>query len=297
MTENAPVALPRAIVHPGPIAPERFRAIGCHAHPLTLTARSGMDVNDTIAAAFAAQGFEGGYVRLKNVPMKRLNYVMPAAAPDDTHAAWYSDTFSMPDGTILDAGLHMGRRDGEPFLHCHGSWKSADGRVSMGHLLPFQSEFAQDTPLQALALDGAILDVQKDDETNFPLFTPVARPRMRTDAGLRALLCTVRPNTDLCMALETAAARFGLGEAIINGIGSLIGADYEDGTTLTAYASEILVRDGRIAPSASGSPQAILDIAMVDLTSNISGGRLMRGKNPVCVTFELLLTERQAAAQ
>jgi predicted DNA-binding protein with PD1-like motif len=296
MTETGAQELPRRIVHPGPTTPERFRVIGCHAHPVTLTVRPGVCVNEAIADAFAEQGFDGGYVRLKNVPMKHLHYVMPAAAPDDSHAAWYSETFSMPDGTIIDAGLHMGRRDGEPFLHCHGSWKSADGVVSMGHLLPFEAEFAGETPLEALALDGAILDVQKDEETNFPLFTPIPQPRSRTGSGLRALLCTVRPNTDICTALEAASTQFGLREAEVNGIGSLIGADYEDGTSLTAYASEILIRNGRIGPSAAGGEQAMLDIAMVDLTKHISGGRLVRGKNPVCVTFELLLTEKQGRA-
>lgn len=296
MTTMPPKGLPRSIVHPGPATPERFRVVGCHAHPIRLNARPGVCVNEAIAEAFDEQGFDGGYVRLKNVPMKRLHFVMPAAAPDDAHAAWYSETFSMPGGTIIDAGLHMGRRDGQPFLHCHGSWKSAEGVLSMGHLLPLESEFAGETPLEALALDGAILDVQKDEETNFPLFTPIAQPRSRKDAGLRALLCTVRPNTDICTALEAACRQFDLREAEVNGIGSLIGADYEDGTSLTAYASEILIRNGRIRPAATGGERAMLDIAMVDLTTQISGGRLVRGKNPVCVTFELLLTERQGAA-
>ncbi len=295
MTANAPQALPRSIVHPGPETPERFRVVGCHAHPVTLKARSGVCVTEAIADAFADQGFQGGYVRLKNVAMKRLNFVMPAASPDDTHAAWYSETCCMPDGTIIDAGLHMGRRDGKPFLHCHGSWKNADGLVSMGHLLPFESEFAAETPLKALALDGAILDAQHDEETNFPLFTPIPQPRNRQETGLRALLCTVRPNTDLCLALEAASAQFGLRQAEVNGIGSLIGADYEDGTTIAAYASEILIREGRLG-TAKGGKDTILDITMVDLTRHISGGRLVRGKNPVCVTFELLLTERKETA-
>jgi predicted DNA-binding protein with PD1-like motif len=296
MTETGTQELPRRIVHPGPVTPERFRAVGCHAYPVTLTVRSGVSANEAIADAFAELGFEGGYVRLKNVPMKRLQYVMPAAAPDDAHAAWYSETFSMPGGTIINAGLHMGRRDSAPFLHCHGSWKSADGVVSMGHLLPFETEFAVETTLEALALDGAILDVQKDEETNFPLFTPIAQQRHQKGSGLRALLCTVRPNTDICTALEEVSTQSGLREAEVNGIGSLVGADYEDGTSLNAYASEILINKGRIGPAASGDRQAKLDIAMVDLTTHISGGRLVRGKNPVCVTFELLLTERQGHA-
>lgn len=296
MTGTATRVLPRRIAHPGPITPERFRAVGCRAYPVTLTVRPGTSANKAIADAFAELGFEGGYVRLKDVPMKRLHYVMPAAAPDDAHAAWYSETFSMPGGTIIDAGLHMGRRDSVPFSHCHGSWKSAESVISMGHLLPFESEFAVETSLEALALDGAILDVQKDEETNFPLFTPIAQQRRKNVSGFRALLCTVRPNTDICTTLEEVSAQFGLREAEVNGIGSLIGADYEDGTSLSAYASEILVKVGRIDAAVPGCRKAMLDIAMVDLTTRITGGRLVRGTNPVCVTFELLLTEIQRNA-
>lgn len=120
--------------------------------------------------------------------------------------------------------------------------------------------------------------------------------RHQKGSGLRALLCTVRPNTDICLALEEVSTRFGLREAEVNGIGSLVGADYEDGTSLNAYASEILINKGRIGQAVPGGRKAMLDIAMVDLTTHISGGRLVRGKNPVCVTFELLLTERQARA-
>lgn len=291
MTEK----MPRSILHPGPPTPERYRVVGCHAHPVTLEVRPGVSVNQAIADAFADQGFDGGYVRLYNVPMKRLDFVMPAAAPDETHAAWYSKTYSMPGGMIIDAALHMGRRDGEPFLHCHGSWQAADGTPGMGHLLPLDSEFATEVRLEALALDGAILDVQKDEETNFPLFNPVPQPRKREDSGLRALLCTVRPNTDISTAIENASTEFGLREAQVYGIGSLVGADYEDGTTVTGYASEIFIRNGHIGPGPHGQ-QASLDIAMIDLTGRVSGGWLLRGKNPVCVTFELLLTEKGEAA-
>lgn len=286
---------PRSIVHPGQPTPERFRVVGCRAHRVTLTVKPGVSVNEAIAAAFAEQGFEGGYVRLANVAMKRLDYVMPAASPDDDHAAWYSATHTVPVATIVEAGLHMGRRDGKPFLHCHGSWKGENGAFGMGHLLPFDAEFAAETRLGALALDGAILDVQPDEETNFSLFSPVRQPPRRQDGGLRALLCTIRPNMDICKAIEAVCRQFGLSEASVHGIGSLIGADYDDGTTITAYATEVLIRDGRVHARLNGE-QAELDIAMVDLTGRISGGKLVRGKNPVCVTAEVLLTENYEAA-
>lgn len=291
MTMSAKSGIPsRSIVHPGPQTPERFRAVGCYVHPVTLTVRPCRSVNEAIAEAFVEQGFDGGYVRLAGVAMKRLDYVMPAASPDDSHAAWYSQTYSMPGGTIIDAGLHMGRREGKPFLHCHGAWRGEDGGLAMGHLLPFEAEFAEETRLPALALDGALMVTRHDEETNFPLFSPMAQPRKRSEGGSRAILCTIRPNTDLSIAVETICGEFGLGNADVNGIGSLIGVDYEDGTTLTAHASELLIRKGHVHVDGS-APVASMEIAMVDLTGLISGGVLVRGSNPVCVTAELLLSE------
>lgn len=283
--------LPRHIHHPGTPTAERWRAVACHVHPVTLALAAGCDINTAIARAFAAKGFAGGYVRLKNVPMRQLNYVMPAAAPDETHAAWYSETFALQDATIVDAGLHAGVRDGKPFLHCHGTWQDADGVIGMGHLLPFEAQFLEDTEVEALALDGALLVGQPDQETNFTLFSPEPRPSVSTLPGIPAVLATVRPNTDLCFAVEKICDEFSLKPAQVHGIGSLIGADYEDGTTLTAHASELYIREGDVT-DVDQRRRARIDIAMVDLTGHFSGGLLTRGKNPVCVTAELLLFEK-----
>jgi predicted DNA-binding protein with PD1-like motif len=291
MSPMVPQPLPRQIVHPGPVTPERIRSVACHVQPVRLRLPSGCDINTAIARAFADQGFEGGYVRLKDVPMRTLHYVMPAAAPDDSHAAWYSETYVMHDAVILDAGLHAGERDGKPFLHCHGTWRDADGRIGMGHLLPFEAELRDETTVEALALVGALLVTRPDAETNFPLFNPEARPAARNGGGTRAVLATVRPNTDLCHAAEEICRTSSLGEASVHGIGSLVGADYEDGTTLTAHASELYIQDGRVLQK-NGDHDAAIDIAMVDLTGRHSHGLLKRRLNPVCVTAELLLVAK-----
>jgi predicted DNA-binding protein with PD1-like motif len=280
--------LPRHILHPGPPTPERHRAIACRVHPVKLTLSAGCDINTAIAIAFAAQGFAGGYVRLKNVAMRQLHYVMPAAAPDETHAAWYSQTHVMQGAVILDAALHAGERDGKPFLHCHGTWRDREGRLGMGHILPFEAELSENTEVEALALDGALLVGQPDEETNFTLFSPEARPQQARSGELQAVLATVRPNTDLCLATEAICDACSLADASVYGIGSLVGADYEDGTTLTAHASELYIESGQIR-ALDGRHQANIDIAMVDLTGRFSRGRLKRGLNPVCVTAELLL--------
>jgi predicted DNA-binding protein with PD1-like motif len=194
----------------------------------------------------------------------------------------------MQDAVILDAGLHAGERDGKPFLHCHGTWRDAEGRICMGHLLPFEAELRDEMTLEALALVGALLVTRPDAETNFPLFNPEVRPAARTGGGTRAVLATIRPNTDLCQAAEEICRSFSLHEASVHGIGSLVGADYQDGTTLTAHASELYIQDGKVLQKNS-QHEAAIDIAMVDLTGRHSQGLLKRGHNPVCVTAELLL--------
>ncbi|TJW84584.1 MAG: DUF296 domain-containing protein, partial [Mesorhizobium sp.] len=95
----------RSIRHPGPIASERFAAMPCAAAPLTLRLKAGSSINEAVAQALADAGFGGGYIRLRNARVDPMCYVIPAASPDGTHAAWYSDTFA-PEGitVVEDAG-------------------------------------------------------------------------------------------------------------------------------------------------------------------------------------------------
>ncbi|MCR4268851.1 aminopeptidase P family protein [Nitratireductor sp. ZSWI3] len=279
----------RSIHHPGPVAAVRHAAVACQAQPLTLVLEPGKPFNAAVADAFAVHGFDGGYMLLEDVPMRRMNYVIPAASPEAEHAAWYSDTRAPAGGGLIKrAGLHLGSRDGEAFLHCHGLWNVPGEGVSMGHLLPFEAEVASATAVRAFGVSGALLDVADDAETNFRLFAPRPAAASKMAGSHRAVLATVRPNEDICLAIEAICAEHGLAEANIHGIGSLVGAEYADGRHISSYATEVLIRDGRVGNSAEG-PRAALDIAMVGMEGGISQGLLERGANPVCVTFELLI--------
>lgn len=285
----------RSIRHPGPPAAVRHAALACRAVPLSLALEPADSLVDSLARAFSAAGFAGGYVRLEDVAMARLDHVLPAPSPGPDHAAWYSAARRPPGGgLVLAAGLHMGRRDGAPFFHCHGLWRTdapemRPGETGMGHLLPFESALAGPATVPALGLYGAILEAVDDPETNFRLFAPVpCAPGADAAAGRPALLATIRPNEDVCETIEALCAAHGLERAEVFGIGSLVGADYDDGTRIDAYATEALVRRGTVVPTPQG-PRATLDIALVDMTGRLSGGTLRRGVNPVCVTFELLI--------
>jgi predicted DNA-binding protein with PD1-like motif len=274
----------RSIRHPGPPAPARAVAVACRAEAVRLRLEPGRSINQAVAEAFARAEVPGGYVRLRGAPVSPMRYVIPAASPDAGHAAWYSETFA-PAGVSLveDAGLVAGRRDGQPFLHCHGIWRTPDGERRMGHLLPLESEFAEPVEAEAWAAADAVFEVADDPETGFRLFGPAPWPKGRA-SGAAALLCAFRPNQDIGEAIEAACRLHGIAGASVHGIGSLVGADFEDGSGISSYATEVLVRQGRVAGG-----RAALDIAMVGMEGELGEGRLSRGINPVCVTFEILI--------
>lgn len=282
----------RAIRHPGPVAVERERAVSCRAEPLSLTLDPGMPFNETVARAFSAAGYRAGWAELSDAIMNEMNYVMPAGSPGEAHAAWYSETFRpAPGGVIRSAGLHLGTRDGEPFLHCHGTWDVPGDGSRMGHLLPFEASLAEPAVIKAYGISGAALVVRDDAETNFRLFAPEKTAEAGAAGTHIALLASVRPNQDICEAIETVCARFDVTEASVMGIGSLVGVSYEDGRDIPDYATEVLIRSGAVQPE-NGTPRCTLDIDMVGMSGIVSSGRLARGRNPVCVTFELLIIPR-----
>jgi len=276
----------RHIVHPGSVSPGRWSAIACRAVPLSLRLETSRSVNDSVGEAFAAAGFASGYARLSGAKIDPMRYVMPAAAPNREHAAWYSETFA-PDGisTVEDAGLIVGRRDGAPFLHCHGIWDAGESTRRMGHLLPLEAQFCAPAEAIGFGLVGAGFDVHDDPETNFRLFRAVPDKSL-SEAGSRAIACTIKPNEDIHAAIEAICGEHDIRDATIHGIGSLVGADFEDGSHMSSYATEVLVRSGTVEAGICS-----LDIAMVGMTPPIAQDRLHRGGNPVCVTFELVIVD------
>lgn len=277
----------RTIRHPGSANAERSTTAPCTVETVRLSLQPGRSVNQSVADAFRDRGAFSGFVRLRGAKISPMRYVIPAASPDDTHAAWYSETYA-PDGVCIieDAGLIVGSRDGEPFLHCHGSWLLPDGERRMGHLLPLDSALAEPVDADAWLVSGACFDVLDDDETNFRLFHAVEDSHARSSRGARAVLCTIRPNQDIVEAIEGICRDHGIANASVEGIGSLVGARFENSPDMASYATEVLVKRGDVRDG-----RCSLDIALVGMEGEIGEGRLVAGVNAVCVTFELLVVE------
>jgi predicted DNA-binding protein with PD1-like motif len=281
----------RHIHHPGPVSPERTADVAGVPVPLRFLLEPGHSVDAAIATGFAASDCIGGFVTLRGGRCEPFRFVIPAASPDAHHAAWYSDTFA-PAGPveITRACAIVGQRDGKPFVHCHGIWETTEG-TRMGHMLAPTTIVAEPIEVTGIGLTGATFKALPDPETNFTLFEPLRVAEDRQEpAGPRVLLAKVRPNEDISLAIEDICSSQGIGKANVHGIGSLNEVRFIDGRRVDAYATEILIHEGRVE-SAHGRPRASLRIDVVDMEGQLFSGELVHGDNPVCITFELVIEE------
>jgi predicted DNA-binding protein with PD1-like motif len=281
----------RTIVQPGPLVAERVQWVEAKGRAFSFTLEAGLPLLEAARRGFAAQGFAGGTLNITSGALGPFAYVMPALSKTSEHAAFYSDTFRPQGLTRLKlATMTFGARDGAPFFHCHGLWTEADGRVNGGHMLPDETVVAAPFEVEAFGVDGATFVAETDPETNFKLFGPVASEGGGASTTGRAFALRLRPNQDVAAALEGFCRDRGVGRAKIRGgVGSTIGARFTDGRIVDAFATELAITSGAIAPGAGGALEAELDIALVDYTGDIAEGRLVRGDNPVLMTMELVL--------
>lgn len=282
----------RRIEQPGTGTPERIQWVECGGRAFSLTLPVGTPLLEAVRSGFAAEGFVSGVVKLDGLKLSPFAYVMPALSKTPEHAAFYSETFRPEGGARIKVGaMTFGQRDGASFFHGHALWVEGDGKRSGGHILPDETTVAETITLQAVGLDGAVFAAEPDSETHFKLFGPVASGAGEVGAG-RFFALRVKPNVDFCGALEAFCAEHGIREAVIHGgVGSTIGARFVDGGTVENFATEVAITDGRVAAGAGGF-EATIDVALVDYSGALASGRLLRGDNPVLMTFELVLEAR-----
>lgn len=276
----------RYIRQPGPVEPERHFVSLTDAVPITLELEPGQCVLPALAAALAERGAISAYLSVQNANVRQLEFVMPAPSPDDDHTAWWSETHDLAGaGRIEEAGLVFGLREGGPFIHCHGSWTNEMGEQHAGHMLPDRCIIRDTATFTGWMFPDAKFEGQFDPETNFTLFQPSGAKAV-PDA--KAALVRLRPNVDIGQELEKICNKLGWAKAEIHGLGSLIGAVFENGGIMESYATEFLVRQGTInleGPQAG----ADIDILIVGLDGQIMHGPLLKGENAVLMTCELVL--------
>jgi predicted DNA-binding protein with PD1-like motif len=285
---------PAYIKQPGPVAHERIVAVATRGRALTLRLEQGQRLIDAVAAEFASHGFASGTVDISGLALGPFAYVTPALSKTGENAAFYSDVFRPAGITRVKHGaMTFGHRDAAAFFHTHALWTEADGKFSGGHFMPDETVLAESITVSAFGAADATFEGHHDPETNFRLFGPVAT-RSITAGELRRLgyAFRLRPNQDLTGTLEAFCWTHKITRARIHGgVGSTIGAAFDDGRVVNNFATEVYIERGAIEPGANGRPIAEIDVGLVDYTGATAEGRLVRGANPVLMTFELIIEE------
>lgn len=282
----------RSILHPGDAATERVQVVPTAAQQAQLALAPGRSLLEALADALAPYGATSTVLNLEGGAFYPFAYVMPATSKTPDHAVYFSERFDAVGPVRLEFGtVTYGQRDGRPWLHCHATWLDADGTRRCGHVLPAAAIITETLRASACLLDGAEFHVRPDAETNFSLFKPEATARRMSEPSAKSSLAVrLSPNTDVCTAIEDICRAHGISNATIQGgVGSTVGAVFDDGRTVEPFVTEVLIRSGRVREDAHGAPRAEIDVSLVDLTGQMAAGRLRRGANPVLVTFELVL--------
>lgn len=278
----------RSLVQPGPVSAARIESFRGHCKRLDIALEPGLTLADAVSRPLIAAGVRAATLRLANVGIDKLHYVMPGPADGPAHVAYFSAPHAPPGCSWIElARMTFGWVNATPCLHCHATWVEQDGGYRGGHILLDESIVATRTTMTAWTFTDLGVCAEPDPETNFTLPRPV---RLRDTAGGQAVLARIRPNQDLCTALETIARQHGMANAVVRGsLGSLIGAHFDDGGMVTDHATEVLVRHGAVRDGV-----AEIDMSVVDMQGRVRTGRLVRGDNPVCITFDAVLESTEA---
>lgn len=282
---------PAYIKQPGPALEPRIYAVECRGRAFEIDVLPGEKLLDGMLRGFSVEGFVSGTIDIASLELEPFAYVMPALSTTGENAAFYSNTFRPAGVTRLTRGaMTLGTRDGLAFFHAHAVWREADGRRSGGHILPDDTRVASQCRVMAYGVDGVRFDAKPDPETNFKLLGPIAEPVHDADTDTRALAVRLRPNQDFVGAIEAACAAHGIQHARIRGgVGSLIGAHFADGTVIENFATEVYLAGGTVRRTATGAYVTVVEAGLVDFTGVLAEGQLVKGLNPVLMTFELVL--------
>ncbi len=281
----------RVIRQPGPPSDVRALVVPVGTMRVDFMLPAGVRLLDALATLLEDGATDSACLTLSGGAFGPFGYVMPAAAPDSSHAAYYSAAHRPPGASRVEiATVTLGLRDGHPFFHCHALWTEADGRRGCGHVLPDETFIHAPIRARGVVIAGAMFAVKPDAETGFSLFMPEPTGTQPQQGARPGAALHLAPNQDLITALESAGRMVGFARAVVHGgVASLIGARFADAPPVDGFATEMLVRRGEIRCEDAAGPETELDIAIVDLHGTIGTGRLAAGDNPVLMTFEGVL--------
>lgn len=286
---------PVRLRHPGPAPAERIVSVPTRARIARCEVQPGERLMSGLWRLLEEAGGRAGSAELSGGGFRDLPYVFPAVSHDPGRAV----TFTEPQvargaSALLLGSATIGHRDGERFTHSHASWLDGTGALRGGHLL--EGATAGDVPISVVlhAYDDVELHNGVDPETLMPVFCP--EPSRGAVRGVRpadVVVSRVRPGVDLVGAVRQVCAQAGWDRAIVHSsLGSTVGARLRrDGETVEVPgpAVEFTKVVGVAADVLSGPPDVQLTGTCVDVAGLVHSGTILPGRNPVAVTFELVV--------
>lgn len=293
----------RHLTQPGPPHPVRIESYPATLHPLRVELPAGVPLLQSLEQLVLDQGYTAAFGELRGGIFDSFSYYIPAICQAGTSVATFSQPFvGHRPASFLRGGLTVGTRDGQAFTHCHAQFVDADGVMRAGHLIPESVIVGAAMVADLYATDDVAMVVTPDREINFPVFQPVPTGVQRPHReGLRSVVARIHPNVDIVQAVEELADRHNFDTAIIRGkIGSFVGATLTQGDTIITApgpAVEVMYLDGSVRRDDCGTMRAVLTCAAVAVDGCVYSGELIRGHNPVAMTYELALSELKAGAR
>jgi predicted DNA-binding protein with PD1-like motif len=285
--------------HPGPLTQPRIVSVVT----TPVAAMEHLAPSGTLAAELfrilADLNLTSGMAELIGGSLSSISYCVPARG-DDGREVSYSEKRHQTLGQLIFGAATLGLRDGEQWMHSHCAWLTPEGRLQAGHLWP-ETGVGTPPPLAVVhGLPGVDLQSTDDPETLLPVFTPHASTATTpTEAAARlnrTVVARVCPNEDIGLAVEKICAENGFEHAVVRGgIGSLIGATFAPHNGITRArvdgpCTEVVTLVGHVTRTAEGI-RSQLTCTLVDTQGVVHAGALVRGENPVAVTYELFVQE------
>lgn len=288
----------RTLQHTGEQLHPRIQSVSGTCRSVQATLQPGRPLLEQIRNVLLAHGTEYGFAEIYRGSYEPVVYCVPAEGDGVERAVGFSDQRDGGKVSFAMGSVTIGKRFGDPFLHCHSFWLDDAAQARGGHLFPETLIGSAGFTATIYPLNGVQWHSADDTETNMPVFTPSkveAADSSSEDASesTDVIISRVLPNEDITEAaiqvLETAEWESATVKA---GLGSLIGATFVDTQTGTRHApgpgTEVIALSG-VLEHANGEWSARLSCTLVDCDGIIHTGELVRGDNPVAITFELTL--------
>jgi predicted DNA-binding protein with PD1-like motif len=294
----------RYLTQPGAPLPQRVDAYPTTLYPVKVELPERTPLLTALRQTVFDRGYTSAFGELRGGTFTAFDYYIPAVCRGGTSVATFSEPFTgRSPASFMRGGLTVGLKNGEAFTHCHAQFVDADGAMKAGHLIPESVIVGPGVTADLYASRDVTMTVLPDTEINFSVFQPhpTTAPPTSTNAsgGLRSVVARVHPNVDIVEAIEDLANEHGFNDAIIRGkIGSFVGATLAQGTQIVSApgpATEVMYLDGAIRRDKTGTVHTELTCAAVAIDGNIYSGALVKGHNPIAMTFELALSEPSGA--